>query len=128
MRVNQYAVRRTAQSSLLSQSLVLLKYLMHLLEPRRERVAIRGRSGTSRWSAGRERGLSHCGGGPIGKGDFLFYPLFLWSALDQLLWWRSDRQGRWSGLASVPLVNMVSVTIVCPPITSLHLFENISMY
>ena len=75
MRLNQYAVRRTAQSSLLSQCLVILKYLVHLLEPRRERVVIRGRSGTSRWSAGRERGLSHCGCGPIGKGDFLFYPL-----------------------------------------------------
>ena len=79
---------------------------MHRREPRRERVAIRGRSGTIRWSAGRERGLSHCGGGPIVKGDFLFYPLFLWSALAQLQWWRADRQGRWFGLASVHLVGV----------------------
>ena len=101
---------------------------MHRREPRRKRVAIRGRSGKNRWGAGLERVLSHNGGWPIGKGDFLFYPLFLWSALAQLLWWRADRQGRWSGLASVPLVNMVLVTIVCPLITSLHLFDNISMY
>ena len=85
---------------------------MHRREPRREREAISGRSDTSRWSAGLERVLSHYGGGPIVKRNFLFYPMFLWSALGQLLWWRADRQGRWSGLASVPLVGVGSVTVV----------------
>ena len=76
MRVYHYAVRRTARSSQLSQFLVLLKYQMHRRESRRKRVAIRCRSGTSRWSAERDRGLTHCGDGPTRKGDFLFYPLF----------------------------------------------------
>ena len=31
-------------------------------------------------------------------------PLFLWLAEDQSLWLRGDRQERWSGLASVPLM------------------------
>ena len=56
MRVNQFAGRRTARSSPLSQSLVLLKYQMNRREPRRERVACRGRTGTRRWSAERSQG------------------------------------------------------------------------
>jgi hypothetical protein len=112
IRVNQYAGRRTARSSPLSQSIVLLKYQMHRREKRQEQLAISGRSGASRWSAGRERVLSHCGGGPIGKGDYLVSPLFLWSAWAQLLWWRPGRQGRSSGLASVPLVGVGSGTVV----------------
>jgi hypothetical protein len=31
-------------------------------------------------------------------------PLFLWLAEDQSLWWRADKQERWSDLASVPLM------------------------
>ena len=50
MRVNQFAGRRTTRSSSLSHFLVLLKYQLHRREPRRERVASRGRSGTIRWS------------------------------------------------------------------------------
>ena len=38
MRVDQFAERRAARSSPLSQSLVLLKYQMYGREPRRERV------------------------------------------------------------------------------------------
>ena len=49
MRVNHFAGRRTARSSPLS--LVLHKYQMNRREPRRERAASRGRSGTTRWSA-----------------------------------------------------------------------------
>jgi hypothetical protein len=37
--VNQFAGRRTARWSPLSQSIVLLKYQMHSREPRGERVA-----------------------------------------------------------------------------------------
>ena len=55
MRLNKFAGRRTARSSPLSQFLVLLKYQLHRCEPRRERVASIGRSGTRRWSAGRKR-------------------------------------------------------------------------
>jgi hypothetical protein len=58
------------------------------------------------------RGLSSCGGGPISKGVGLILPLFFWSAWARSLWWRADRQGRWSGLAYVPLVGMGSVTVV----------------
>jgi hypothetical protein len=93
-------------------------------------------------------GISHCGGGPIGKGFVLVLPLFLWSAYHQSLWKRADRQGRglisplslWSawcqlllcradmqgrssGLASVPLVGLVSATVVCPPNPSLHVLK-----
>ena len=53
--VNHIAGRRTARSSPLSQSLFLLKYQMKRREPRRERVASRGRSDTRRWSADRRR-------------------------------------------------------------------------
>jgi hypothetical protein len=60
----------------------------------------------------RRRGLSHCGGGPIGKGVDLVSPLYLWSAWDQSLLWRADRQIRWSRLASVPLVRVDSITVV----------------
>jgi hypothetical protein len=80
MRVNQYGGRSTVQSSPLSHSLVLLKYQMHLREPRRYMLAIRSRSGTSRWSAGRERVLSRCVGGPIGKGVGLVSGLVFYSA------------------------------------------------
>jgi hypothetical protein len=58
------------------------------------------------------RGLSHCGGGPIGKGVGLVSPLFLRSAWAQSLWWSADRQGCWSGLASFPLVGVGSVTVL----------------
>ena len=51
MRVDQYTWWRTARSSPLSQSLVLLKYQMNRREPRRERVASSGRSDTRRRSA-----------------------------------------------------------------------------
>jgi hypothetical protein len=49
--VNHFAGRRTARSSPLS--LDLHKYQMKRREPRRERGASRGRSGTRRWSAER---------------------------------------------------------------------------
>jgi hypothetical protein len=41
----------------------------------------------------------------------LVWPLFIWPACGQSLWWRADRHGRWSGLASVPLVVVGSVTV-----------------
>ena len=53
MRVNHFAGRRTARSFPLS--LVLHKYQMNRREPRRERAASRGRSGSRRWSAERRR-------------------------------------------------------------------------
>jgi hypothetical protein len=58
------------------------------------------------------RGLSQCGGDPIGKGVGLVSPLFLCWACSHSIWWRADRGGRWSGLASVPLVGVVSATVV----------------
>jgi hypothetical protein len=57
------------------------------------------------------RGLSHCGGWPIGKGFVLVSPMFLWSAWAHSLWWRADWQGRWSGRASVPLLVVGSVNV-----------------
>ena len=39
-------------------------------------------------------------------------PLFLWLAWAQALWWRTDRQGRWSDLAPVPPIGVGSVTKV----------------
>jgi hypothetical protein len=59
-----------------------------------------------------KRGLIHCGVGPIDIGVGQFSPLFLWSTWAQLLWWRAYMPGRWSCLASVPLVVVVSVTVV----------------
>ena len=87
MRVNQYAVRRNARPSQLSQSVVLLKYQIHRRDLRRERVAIRGRSGTSRCSDWAR--------------DWV-----------QSLWWRVERRGRFSVLSSVPLVGFGLVTLV----------------
>ena len=55
MSVIQFAGRRLARSSPLSQSLFLLKCQMNRREPRRERVARRSRSDTRRWSADRTR-------------------------------------------------------------------------
>jgi hypothetical protein len=57
-------------------------------------------------------GFIHSGDGPIGKDVGLVSPLFLWSAWAQTMWWLADRQGRWSGLASVPLVGVGSVSVV----------------
>ena len=53
MSVNQFAGRRTARSS--PRSLVLHKCQMNRREPRRERVASRGRFDTRRWSTERRR-------------------------------------------------------------------------
>ena len=39
-------------------------------------------------------------------------PLFLWSAWAQRLWWRADRQWRWSVQASVRLAVVGSVNVV----------------
>ena len=50
-------------------------------------------------------------------------PLLFWLSLAQSLWWRADWKGRWSGLASVPLVGLVSATVVCTPTTSLHVLK-----
>jgi hypothetical protein len=58
------------------------------------------------------RGLVHCGGCPIGKGVGLVSPLFLWSAWAKAMWRPADKQGRWSGLTSVLLVCVGSVTVV----------------
>jgi hypothetical protein len=58
------------------------------------------------------RGLAYCGGGPIGKDVGLFSFRFLCSTWAQSLWLRADRQGRWSAIASVPLVSVSSVTVV----------------
>jgi hypothetical protein len=38
--------------------------------------------------------------------------MFLWSALDQSLWGRDDRQGRLCGLYIVLLVGVVSVAVL----------------
>jgi hypothetical protein len=46
------------------------------------------------------------------KSVVLDLSLLLWRAWAQLLWWRADRQGRWSGLVSLPLVEVGSVTVV----------------
>jgi hypothetical protein len=51
-----------------------------------------------------QRVVGHCGGGPKGKVLGLVSPLFLWSEWAHSLWWRAEKQGRWSGLASIPLV------------------------
>ena len=55
MRVDQFDGWSPARSSPLSQSLVLLMYQTNRREPRRERVARRGRSGPRRWSSERRR-------------------------------------------------------------------------
>jgi hypothetical protein len=57
-------------------------------------------------------GLSHCAGGPISKGVGLGSTLLLWTAWDHSVCWRADRQRRCSGLASVLLVGVGSVTVV----------------
>jgi hypothetical protein len=48
----------------------------------------------------------------MGNSFGLVSPLFFWSAGSQLPWWGAVRQGRWSGLASVPLVAVGSFTVV----------------
>jgi hypothetical protein len=58
------------------------------------------------------RGLSYRGGGPKVKGVGLVSPLFLMSSLAQPLLCRVDRQGLSSGLVSVPLIGVSSVTVV----------------
>jgi hypothetical protein len=60
----------------------------------------------SRISSVGRRGLFHCGGGRIGNCVGQVSPLILWSAWDMTLCWRAIRQGRWSGLASFPLVGV----------------------
>jgi hypothetical protein len=83
------------------------------------------------------RGIKHCVYGPIGKGVVLASPLFLWWAWVQTLGagrkakylvslchfsfgrrglrhcgGRPEMQGRWSGLASDPLVGVGSVNVL----------------
>jgi hypothetical protein len=58
------------------------------------------------------RSFSHCGGGLIDNGVGHVSPQFLWSWWSQSLWWRADRQGLCSGLASVPSICVASDNIV----------------
>jgi hypothetical protein len=109
------------------------------------------RQGLSSWSrlcSFGLRGFSHCGGGPIAKCVVLVSPLFLWSICSYSLFWRANRQGhmsglasfllvgvsqslwcganrqgRWSCSASVPFVGMGSSTNLCRPTTSLHVLN-----
>jgi hypothetical protein len=101
MTVNHIAGRRTARSS--SLSLFLHMYQMNRREPRRERVASRGRSGTRRWSTER---IDH-------RQAIRVYTCF--------------REGRIISVRAVVNTTLNSGTVrpECPPTTSLHDFENI---
>jgi hypothetical protein len=57
------------------------------------------------------RGLSNCGGVPLGNDVVLVSLLFLWWTWAQSLQWRANMKGRWSSLASVPFVGVDSITV-----------------